>query len=463
MKSYELKPTYENLLKTYINDSIGRDEDIFYFVDILNSLEDSCSISLEGAWGSGKTFFVKQVQMLLNAYNDNLRPEQRKDCDKIKEVWKKAHNGDDAELQQQVCVYYDAWANDNDDDPILSLVYLILNSVDTDFSFKDYSFTKAAASILDFFTGKNWVQVIENLKSKSPLECLNQSKNIAEMVKEFLDGLLSEKGNRLVVFIDELDRCKPSYAVRLLERIKHYFSNDRITFVFSTNINELQHTIRNCYGEGFDACRYLDRFFDLRVSLPLANMQKYYDTLNFTAGFEIYDIMRDTVIKTYRFQLREIARYLKFTEVVAYNAICRKNQNNIFPNTSALMFCIDYVLPIMIGLQIADVTKYNTFISGSDYTPLEIIPNCLNDYFYNSLLNHNESYTIDKIGATIVKKEHKLQHFYNAIFVNEYNDEPQIRIGKYIFTKMTRVSLLKTASLLSQNAKYDIPEDIEEN
>lgn len=67
MKSFELKPTEENLLSTYKNDQIGRNTDIHAFVDILNSLEDSCSIALDGAWGSGKTFFVKQVKMVLES------------------------------------------------------------------------------------------------------------------------------------------------------------------------------------------------------------------------------------------------------------------------------------------------------------------------------------------------------------------------------------------------------------
>ena len=80
--------------------------------------------------------------------------------------------------------------------------------------------------------------------------------------------------------MDELDRCRPSYAVRLLERIEHYFINDRITFVFSVNLEQLQHTIKNFYGNDFDACRYLDRFFDLRLSLPPINTTKYYNYLN---------------------------------------------------------------------------------------------------------------------------------------------------------------------------------------
>ena len=55
--------------------------------------------------------------------------------------------------------------------------------------------------------------------------------------------------------------------MKLLERIKHYFNNDRVTFLFSVNVAELQHTVKTHYGADFNASRYLDRFFDLRVPL----------------------------------------------------------------------------------------------------------------------------------------------------------------------------------------------------
>lgn len=58
MKAYELKPTNENLLKTYLEDTIGRNSDIFRFAAILDAVGDGCSIALDGNWGSGKTFFV---------------------------------------------------------------------------------------------------------------------------------------------------------------------------------------------------------------------------------------------------------------------------------------------------------------------------------------------------------------------------------------------------------------------
>ena len=61
----------------------------------------------------------------------------------------------------------------------------------------------------------------------------------------------------MLFFIDELDRCKPSFAVHLLEQLKHYISDERITFVFSVNLEQLQHTIKHYYGINFDSGRYL--------------------------------------------------------------------------------------------------------------------------------------------------------------------------------------------------------------
>ena len=92
MKSLDLTPTNENVYNSLINDSIGRGEFVRQFVKMLNAIEDNCTIALEGNWGSGKTFFVKQVKMVLNAHNPNYQPvngflteERRKDlCKSIK-------------------------------------------------------------------------------------------------------------------------------------------------------------------------------------------------------------------------------------------------------------------------------------------------------------------------------------------------------------------------------------------
>lgn len=458
MKPYEIKPTYDNLLQTFINDTISRDNDIFRFVEILNSIDDCCSIALDGNWGSGKTFFVKQVKLVLDAHNENTVSIGEDDRTKVHSAWEQHHNNFSAELQPQVCVYYDAWENDNDEDPVLSLVYSILANVDTDFSFKNgVDCIKIAASILEFFTGKNFGQLIKSFKSDSPLAKLKTNKDIENTVREFLDSLLPEKGNRLVVFIDELDRCKPSYAVKLLERIKHYFSNDRITFVFSINANELQNTIKRYYGENFDACRYLDRFFDLRVSLPPADMRRYYRSLNFNDSHYTVDRVIDAVIRAFHFELREIAKYLHLVRIAVYEATRDSNKFDFsFSDELGVQFGLIYVVPIMIGLKIYDIEQYYNFTQGKDYSPMLIVVDFLNSYSLNRLLASTETYN-ESNNKTLVTIPDKLKAVYDALFVtNLEGGVYQVSVGQYTFEKGTREKLLKAASLLSYYSNYEM-------
>lgn len=72
----------------------------------------------------------------------------------------------------------------------------------------------------------------------------------------------------LFIFIDELDRCRPTYAIELLEAVKHLFGVPGVYFVVATNLEQLGHSICAVYGEKFDSERYLKRFFDQEYLLP---------------------------------------------------------------------------------------------------------------------------------------------------------------------------------------------------
>ena len=105
-----------------------------------------------------------------------------------------------------------------------------------------------------------------------------------------------------------MDRCRPDFAVRLLERTKHYLNDDRITFVFSVNLEQLQHTIKQYYGNMFDACRYLDRFFTLRISLPPADKRNYYAKVGLNSGYVLEGVCQ-RIIERYNMELRAVARF----------------------------------------------------------------------------------------------------------------------------------------------------------
>lgn len=461
MKSYELKPTYENLLSTYINDSIGRNEDVFRFADILDSVDGDCSIALDGQWGSGKTFFVKQVKLLLDAGNEHVTILDNDDRNKIKSIWQSMNRKREFDYQPQLCVYYDAWENDSDDDPILSLVYSILTSLNIDeIPLENNNMFKKAAAVLELFSGRNWSAIVSAFKSNNPLDEIKKSKDVDKEITEFIDSLLVERGNRLVVFIDELDRCKPNYAVKLLERIKHYFSNDKVTFVFSVNMQELQHTIKKHYGSDFDAYRYLDRFFDLRITLPKANRKQFYDSIDFDNGNYTYDIVCDAVIDTLNLSLREAGRFLRFSKIAAYEPTHKQSDSMIFSfsDGKARLFSLLYILPVMIGLKICSGDKYQTFINGRDSEPLINVINKLDHFNFEEFLSSGETFDKNVQGKRAVTVADKFEEVYKALFFKHYSiNDRYIEIGNMSFSNEIREFLLRTASLLSEytNASED--------
>ena len=79
----------------------------------------------------------------------------------------------------------------------------------------------------------------------------------------------------IYVLIDELDRCRPNYAIEVIESVKHFFNTKNFVFVIATDSKQLQHSIKAVYGNGFDANLYLSRFFDSSVTLPSPELNKY--------------------------------------------------------------------------------------------------------------------------------------------------------------------------------------------
>jgi hypothetical protein len=80
----------------------------------------------------------------------------------------------------------------------------------------------------------------------------------------FIEAIEQQKGIAAPFFIliDELDRCRPPYAIATLERVKHLFETPRVVFVVATDSGQLVHSIGAVYGQGFEGGRYLTRFFD---------------------------------------------------------------------------------------------------------------------------------------------------------------------------------------------------------
>lgn len=107
-----------------------------------------------------------------------------------------------------------------------------------------------------------------------------------ESLSQVAGGILADEATTspLVVFVDELDRCRPDFAIQLLERIKHLFDVDGMVFVLSLDQAELSHSICAVYGEGFDARGYLRRFIDYSYTLPAPDRCRFAEALVARSG-----------------------------------------------------------------------------------------------------------------------------------------------------------------------------------
>lgn len=113
--------------------------------------------------------------------------------------------------------------------------------------------------------------------AKARLNDVSETKRSVVNFKEGLGTLLTLLGDAtdlnlpFYVFLDELDRCKPTYAISMLERVKHLFDVTGVVFILATDTDQLAHAINSVYGDKFDAKHYLQRFFHRSYQMPDAD------------------------------------------------------------------------------------------------------------------------------------------------------------------------------------------------
>lgn len=125
------------------------------------------------------------------------------------------------------------------------------------------------------------------------LEDLHKTTSSITSFKTNLAALLntitteSEQTLPFFIFVDELDRCRPTYAIAMLERIKHLFDVQGLVFVIATDADQLAHSINAVYGSNFDSKQYLQRFFNRSYKLENFTFEYIADNLISTNGIDI--------------------------------------------------------------------------------------------------------------------------------------------------------------------------------
>ena len=465
MKRLYTLPTDNVILECLANDTLDRNGDVVRFCSILDTLHECTVLALDGAWGSGKTFFVKQVKLLIDGIcNGTINdPNIKEGLNGVLSTYRSIYNNL-VLTQHHSTIYFDAWLNDNESDPILSIINAIVKSEQVALRIRnEKSIAKLLSSILECISGRNITELFDAAKGNDLMSEVKQHESIDKLMTEFFSAAIGGKNNRLIVFIDELDRCKPTYAIVLLERIKHFFTDEHLTFVFSVNQNQLQHTVKNFYGYGFDASKYLEKMFDISIPLPDANTEKFMHYIGFKDSRSYFEKVCNSVVRYFCFGLRDITKYRQYLEAT----ISKIPHNNALLNTVAFdraqTYCLICIAPILIGLRIHDISSYNKLILGLYSKPfIEILASqefqyMQRDYLvgYNEYLINSAADSLDTSVNTGVPIEltARLSELYSSLFIEKYFDNHEKTIGMITIDREVRDRLFKYINPLSKFAK----------
>jgi hypothetical protein len=191
-------------------------------------------------------------------------------------------------LQRKGCevVFYNSWENDLLENPFIPLTQEIINaSVLDNEKYKQLikALHKAAVGVISNYNiiTKIIYKTYKNFKNdKETNVLLQQYKQTKDLINRFKDSLANvalKLESPLVIVIDELDRCRPDYAVKTLETIKHFFDIDNIVFVLAMDRKQIESTIGVLYGVKIEenSSEYLRKFIDQDFYLPKPNSKEY--------------------------------------------------------------------------------------------------------------------------------------------------------------------------------------------
>lgn len=262
-------------------DMLNRSNYVDFLCNVVNNCENyrrdqenmSYIFAVDSPWGTGKTF-------LMNMLAEKLSKNGMK------------------------VVKYNAWRNDYSRNPLESLFYTIISSQEFERDKVDAVFNALVVVVKRVFTRyiplvsyvSDGLEVYQKEK-KQPYELFETEQKIINEFSQLLRNCIGDSA-KLVIIIDELDRCKPTFAIDLLEIVKHLFNVPNLVFIFAMDIGELSCGIRAVYGDDFGAAGYLCRFFDYMTKIPQPDLRSYItESLSHIEDFpncQVEDLTKDT-------------------------------------------------------------------------------------------------------------------------------------------------------------------------
>lgn len=336
--------------KSLTEDSLRRNYYLANLIRIFNSTKKHTVYTLDGDWGSGKTFFVKQLEFA-SAHPQN-----------YPNLFKELINTFNANYS---VFYFNAWEHDNQ--PALESVLLSLREVAWDDQDELAGHVVEIAKLLIdlpiriISDGNVKLDELKRSYLDSYIEAADKASKTSKEIRNMIDNYKERTKKKILFIIDDLDRCRPSYAVELLESIKHCFNCDNAVFLICANNEQLQYTVKKYYGEGFDGYAYLDRFYDSIFNLPEPNIETYIKHhLKIENPDYYYNLVAIDLAKVFNMSLRQINRYMSDLSLVS--DILEDSGFDFEQNYARAVK--GAFIPIASVLKIMEPEKFRPFING---------------------------------------------------------------------------------------------------
>lgn len=406
----------------FANCKLERKQYAKVLTSIVDTYADGFVLAINNKWGTGKTTFVK--------------------------MWEQ-----DLKDSKYQTVYFNAWENDFENNPLTALMGELktLTKQETESKFKTVLNRAAILSkhiapvvvkaIADRYINTDGIKEaivkvtegVTDIFESEVNEYAEKKKGIAEFRTSLSKFIADTNEDKPLIFIvDELDRCRPDYAVAILEQIKHFFSVPNIIFVLSIDKVQLGNAVRGVYGsEQIDAEEYLRRFIDIEYSIPEPNSEKYCDYLyNYFGLNDFFDSDLRSKISQLNYDGKT---FLKTAKILFKNSnISLRQQEKIFAHSRLVLRSFPYnnfVLPNLFLFLIYIKTLNNAFYNKIKFKQLSLEDlqkefiasiNFINDEDFNYEITDLEAYLI---------------HYYN----------------NYVFTRSNRSLLFEKDTNTTQN------------
>lgn len=255
-------------------DLLNREDFVDNVIKVVNQLSDikrGCCFAIEGGWGVGKTFVIEEIE------------------ERLKVPLSEETNSD-----RYFVFHYNCWQHDYYEEPAVAIISAMIASIKDDeallskdidntikagYGLVKEKFKEIAGLYIENKIGINLISLAEQIKdNKDEMEdaenefdeMFNFSQTI-EKVRKKLQEIAAER--TIVLFVDELDRCIPQYAIKVLERLHHIFYGlDNVVVIMAIDRKQLEHSVEEMFGvrkdeSSIDIEKYLKKFIDFSMVL----------------------------------------------------------------------------------------------------------------------------------------------------------------------------------------------------